>query len=440
MTASACADGPGSAAPVDAGSAGDPREAEGPDVADADPGEADADAAGDPGDACVPEPVLDPSASYPARATPPDVLGEGERRVAGPEDWWCRLRPHALRTLSDFVYGEVPPVPDALVTRVSEHEQLEGGELRWEQLELRPEGTALVLHVAVFLPSGGGPHPVFVGQNPCGNASLTTDEQVRATDAFRLPTCGAERGGQAGRYPIASIVARGYAFATWHESEVSPDDVRFAGTIGALAEPSFAGRGAGVLAAWAWGAASVVRAIAARPDIDPARVAVFGHSRRGKVALLVGAIEPAVSLVVSHQSGTAGATLSRSDLGESVEAITTFFPHWFGPVFASFAGREDELPFDQHWLIALSAPRPVLVTNGEDDEWADPPGSLEAVRLADPVWELLGSAGLIEDAEGVPTLQGPLAWHTRPGGHSMGEEDWRTFLDFADARASGARQ
>ena len=107
-------------------------------------------------------------------------------------------------------------------------------------------------------------------------------------------------------------------------------------------------------------------------DIDPKRIAVVGHSRNGKAALLAAAFDERIALAVPLQAGCGGTAPSRGKVGESVKQINTSFPHWFNAEFKKFNEQPDRLPFDQHCLIALCAPRPVLLPNAVEDEWANP--------------------------------------------------------------------
>jgi hypothetical protein len=176
------------------------------------------------------------------------------------------------------------------------------------------------------------------------------------------------------------------------------------------------------------------------PGVDPARTAVWGHSRNGKAALLAAAFDPNIDLVIAHQSGRGGAALSRSPRGESVAQVTRAFPHWFAPSYANHAGREVGMPVDQHQLIALIAPRPVLLGAARRDAWADPAGGLEALRGAQPAYVLHGSPGLRQAGLSEPNLAADLAAFMRPGRHGVHAGDWAMFLDFMDAHfGAGAK-
>ena len=157
----------------------------------------------------------------------------------------------------------------------------------------------------------------------------------------------------------------------------------------------------------------------------PKRIAVVGHSRLGKTALLAGAFDERIALVdpqpgrLRRQRPRAGTTIRKA---ETVAIITKRFPHWFCGNFKEFDDDPSQLPFDQHCLVALCAPRPVLFTNAADDVWANPSGQFEVLQAARPAYELLGVEGLAAEkmpAPGDALVASRLGYWIRPGEHAM---------------------
>jgi hypothetical protein len=248
----------------------------------------------------------------------------------------------------------------------------------------------------------------------------------------------ASRGTQVDVWAVDDVIGHGYALATFYCGDVAPDHPGLDdGVFPHYLKPGQAKPGPhdwGAVAAWAWGLSRAVDYLVTDQDLDRGRIAVVGHSRLGKAAIVAAAFDERVALVIPHQAGCGGTSPSRGKVGESVQRINTSFPHWFDAEFKNFNDQPERLPFDQNALVALVAPRPVLLTNATGDTWANPVGQFQVLQAADPVYRLLGAGGL--DATSMPDVNtlvdGTLGYHIRPGKHSMGREDWAVFLKYAD--------
>lgn len=189
------------------------------------------------------------------------------------------------------------------------------------------------------------------------------------------------------------------------------------------------------ISAWAWGASRAMDYLETDPRVDAKRVAVVGHSRGGKTALWAAAEDERFAMAVSNNSGSCGAALSRRRFGETI-VMTHTNPHWFCDNFRRYHDSEDDLPFDQHMLIGLIAPRAVYVTSATEDLWADPRGEFLGLAHSSPVYALWGHPPIAPDAMPLadsPLRAGPRAYHIRTGVHDLTAYDWARFADFADA-------
>ena len=229
---------------------------------------------------------------------------------------------------------------------------------------------------------------------------------------------------RSGFWPAEEIVKRGYAAIAFWNSELAVDHITAprTGVMRCFGKPGEerAQNAWGALSAWAWGASRVMDWIETVPSIDKSHVAVVGHSRGGKTALLAGATDRRFAMAVSNCSGCCGAKLHRH-MGrkvETIEMITKAAGYWFCPSFAQWRGKDREVPFDQHWLIASIAPNLVYVNSAEGDVWAGPPGERRAAELAEPAWAVYGKKGCVRA-------------HCRPGIHDLTLDDWNRFMDFA---------
>jgi len=377
----------------------------------------------------------------PLRPELPDPLQmlDGSR-ISTREDWVARRQPELLRLFEHYMYGYAPaPPPLEFRVETAPASALQGNAtLKLVTIEIiEPEGVPPLELLLVLPRPAQAPVPVFVGINFAGNHTLLADPAVPEARCHQLEAhARAARGAAAGAWSVEQIIAHGYGFASFHTCDIKPDRSHpgegIARYFSTRAQPDLYDWGA--LRVWAWAASRVVDYLETDPDVDARRIALVGHSRLGKAALVAGAFDPRIALTIALQSGCAGAAPSRSSVGESVRQITRGFPHWFNAEFEKFAAEPARLPFDQHCLAALVAPRPLLFANAIEDSWANPVGQFEVLRAAEPVYRLLGKSGLeSERMPGVGELSsGPLGYFLRAGTHSMTAEDWSAFLRFAD--------
>jgi hypothetical protein len=386
----------------------------------------------------------------PAYVLPDPLRCSDGSAVTDAADWRARRRPELLELFTRHMYGRAPGRPALMrVTRLAtDGVALDGATIRRQvRLAFTADDGGPHLDLLIYLPNQPKrPLPVILGLNFDGNHTVHADPGIRLptgwvparkTGVVDNRATEAGRGADAGRWAITTILAQGYALATCYAGDLAPDAEGHAGEGIQALHPELQGRGDNfaAVAAWAWGLSRALDYCLTDGDLDAKRVAVFGFSRLGKAALWAGAQDERFALVLSNESGEGGAALARRHFGENLSDLTQRFPHWFCANYRAFNDREAELPFDQHELIALVAPRPVYIASAVDDRWSDPRGEFLAAKAADPVYRLLAKDGLpAQDWPPVdsPVTEGRIAYHVRSGGHDVTEYDWRQFLRFAN--------
>ncbi len=367
------------------------------------------------------------------RRLPPLLELERGRPVASAALWESERRPELLEAFRANVYGRAPVGRPAA--------------LRLEHAEATTSDVALTRRIDGEVGYDGPGGSGAIGVRVYLPASLPPDLTPPAGLPVLLLGSNRDAAGTlppsptaAGFWPVAEIAAAGFATAAFLFSEVDPDvDDGFEDGVHGLFDTGARRPDAwGTIAAWAWGFSRVADLLATIPGLDASRIGAVGHSRGGKTALWAAAQDQRFGLVMANGSGSTGAALARGKSGERIQDIVARFPHWFCARYADYAGREEELPVDQHMLLALIAPRLLYLGNAEEDTWADPASERAALGAAAPAWRLYGSdAPLdlpVEVVPGTVAHGASLGYHLRPGGHDLEPEDWRQLLRFARTR------
>jgi hypothetical protein len=375
----------------------------------------------------------------------PDVLTLSDGRpVRDAATWYEKRRPEIVRLFEENQYGRSPGRPADMSFNVFDKATpaFDGKATRRQvTIYFSKDRAGPQMDLLIYLPANvGKPVPLLLNLGFTANNTAVNDPNVKVGTRWdrrqnqRVP---ATRG--FGFFNVLPVLAKGFGFATFNYSDVDPD------ALGAIAdgvrklhlkegqtEP--APDEWGSIAAWAWGLSRAVDYFETDKDVDAKRIAIMGVSRLGKTVLWAGARDTRIAMVIASCSGEGGAALSRRNYGETIKHLVapTRYPYQFCANYAKWADRVDKFPIDAHMLIALIAPRPVLLQTGNTDKWSDPYGEFLAAVAAGPVYELLGGQGLGTDK--MPAAGGAIlhtiGYFMHDGGHGPLLTDWSVFLEF----------
>jgi hypothetical protein len=374
------------------------------------------------------------------------VAPGGKQEVTTVEQWENTRRKELLTLFANEMYGEFPGQGIIINFILNESEKVFNDKaLRKEvTINLRAGERELDVSLLLYVPLVSMQVPVFLGLNFYGNHTINADpgisihrSWVKNNEAFGIVNNRASeknRGVRAYRWPVEYIIDQGFGLATMYYGEIDPDfDDDFENGIHGLIDQKDKSK-LSSLSAWAWMMSQALTYLQEDPNVRSDQIAVIGHSRLGKAALWAGALDERFALVVSNDSGCGGAALSRRKYGETINRINNSFPHWFADAFNKYKNAEETLPFDQHTLLSLIAPRPLYVASAEDDKWADPKGEFLASQSASVVYDLYGLSAL--NGQTMPEVDQPIighaiGYHIRSGGHDLTQYDWEQFIAFA---------
>lgn len=374
----------------------------------------------------------------------PLTLADG-KPVRDAKTWEKKRRPEIVQLFEENQYGRAPGRPDGMTFEVFERgaPAFEGKAVRHQAtIHFSKDKTGPKLDLLVYTPAAARkPVPLLLNLGFTANSNTVEDPGVKAGEVWgrdqkKVP---ASQGMRFGGVDVVRLLEAGFGFATFYYGDVDPD---FAAGLPHGVRALYLKPGQkepapdewGSIAAWAWGISRAVDYLETYKPVDAKRIAITGVSRLGKTVMWAGAHDTRIAMVIASCSGEGGAALSRRNYGETVAHLTapSRYRYQFAANYAKYADQVDKLPVDAHMLIALIAPRPVLLQTGNTDTWSDAKGEFLAAVAAEPVYKLLGKQGLgvteLPPA-GQPILH-TIGYVMHDGGHGMVPSDWDVYLKF----------
>jgi hypothetical protein len=376
----------------------------------------------------------------------PLTMADGTR-VTDAAMWLARRRPELIKIFEENEYGRAPEPKNVRFEVVEPASPALDGQAIRKQVTIHfgeaPDAPAV--DVLFYLPANAtGPAPLLLNVGFMANNVASGDAAVKVGNRWdpaqgkRVPVEGPAR---FGRLRVEPFLERGYGIATFNYGDVDPDAL---GGIAAGVRQLYLAEGQtapapdewGAIAAWGWGISRIIDYCETDPRIDAQRIAITGVSRLGKTVMWAGARDERVALTIASCSGEGGAAISRRNYGETIAHLVApkRYPYQFAANYAKWAADPNAAPMDANLLVALVAPRPLLLQTGDGDKWSDPKGEFVAAVSATPVYELFGKKG-VTAAELPPPgelVGDTLAFYMHHGGHGMVPGDWDVFLDFMD--------
>jgi hypothetical protein len=408
----------------------------------------------------------------PVRAEMPDVLTMNHGTKVATTKQWKKRREEMKRVLEYYAVGQSPPPPGNVRGQEIKSELVLGGKVKYRLVKLTfgPK-RKLELNIGIFTPTDSkGSFPAIISQNgtPPGATALPRLPQgptqgrgqdvlivvgagtnTPATNAPAIPgqetattnTSARSRGGFFGGPVTAESVAsrnadvfrRGYALVVFNPNDCA-EDTTLRNPDGSWAFrntrffPAYPDCDWGILAAWAWGASRVADYLVTDRAIDKNKLIITGASRNGKSAMIAAAFDERLmgAPVVTGGGGIGAYRFTGPRNSETLDIMQKKYPNWFSPHLHEFWGQREKLPFDEHWFLALCAPRPFIALEGETDTISLPEAVKQSILAAKPAYALFGA----EDKLGVN-----YAHH----GHAFTQEDWTALMDFADKHLRGMK-
>jgi hypothetical protein len=379
--------------------------------------------------------------------TLPDVLKmQNGKEVTDAKTWTEERRSEIVKLFEEHQFGKMPPQPASLSFTV-----FDTGTSVFNGKAIRKQVTVYFtkdtsdhkMDLLIYLPAKAQkPVPLLLMVSFSANSNMVDDPGVKqgyvwTKEGNKVP---ASQSRGFGKIDVESFISAGIGIATVYYGDIEPDfktGFKY-GIRGVYLKPGMkepAPDEWGAISAWAWGLSRAMDYFETDKQIDAKRVALQGTSRLGKTVLWAGAHDERFKLVIASCSGEGGAAISRRDYGENIKHMTdtSRYYYQFAPNWHSYASDFNASPVDAHMLVALMAPRPLLLQTGDTDYWSDPKGEFLAAVAAEPVYELFGKKGPTGPmpAAGEQTyLFNTLGYYMHSGGHGTVPSDWPLFIEY----------
>lgn len=377
----------------------------------------------------------------------PDVLlcADG-KRVINADTWMKKRRPELIRLFEEIQFGKIPTPPPSM-----RFEVFDKGTAAFNGKAIRKQVTIYLskatsdhkMNLLIYLPTAvQKPVPLLLNISFSACNQMIDDPGVLVGDIWRDgKKIKADQPGRFSKMNIEQFMDAGIGFATVYYGDIEPDFIDgikygIRGQYLKSGQTKPAADEWGAISAWAWGLSRAMDYFEKDKQIDRKRIALQGASRLGKTVLWAGAYDTRFKMVIASISGEGGAAISRRNFGETIQHIThpSRYFYQFAPNYHSYSDKVDRLPFDAHMLVALMAPRALLLQTGSTDFWSDPKGEFLAAVAAEPVYKLFNEKGLgttqMPVAGDTSWLLNRLAYFMHDGGHTVLPEDWTHFITY----------
>jgi len=376
--------------------------------------------------------------SFSQQNIPELLAAQNGNTITSSKQWEKIRRPEILSMVETEMYGVVPgELKIAEVILLEQDDQALNGKAIRKQVKLifRGNQKELSVELLLYLPKGIKSYPIFLGYNFGGNHTILNDTAIHIAKEWN--GAARPRGVETANWEAERLINAGCGVATMYYWDIAPDREDFSIGIYPLlykdGQIKPANNEWGSLAAWAWGLSRALDYLKTDKQVDGSKVIVIGHSRLGKASLWAGARDQRFAAVISNNSGCGGASIYRDKAGETLLKMNNRFPRWTAVNFKKYTDNESLLPFDQHMVLAMVAPRPLYVASASEDAWADPKNEFKSAVYATQVYHLYGLKGIESDVfPALNTRVGEkVSYHIRNGKHDILAYDWDQYINFA---------